>query len=576
MRLTIFWRVIAAQSAVIALVLVVSLYALARFNQLNALHTRLLTVDSACIGEEKRLLKIFLTEMRNAEKHLVSLDQAFYATFARSADDFKYSLGKIATMADTKREKELVAEIEDLHGRYVRDFELALSKPAPRKPVKGEIGEAILDDANELVRLREQTMMDETAAARDLTISSAQTMAWLTLGGIVAGLLLALLHARGVSLPLKRLAREMHLVGKGRFSRSIEFRAASEVQDLAAAFNRMSGELAQLDKLKSDFTAHVSHELRTPLTAIREGAALLLEGAAGPLTDSQREILEIVHGHGGRLTQSISSLLDLSKMEAEMMEYEFTMTDPADLIHKSVGNVLPIALKKGIDLHADLPDTLPLVYLDERRIGQAMDNLLSNALKFTPEGGEVRVSAAPSEDGRSGGRRLEIRVSDTGAGVPEGDIDRIFDHFYQSPIKSGKNLQGTGLGLAIARHIVEAHHGRIWAENRPGGGASLVFTLPVPLPDGEAPAAMRKEPETGEIDDERAHEEANRLESARSVCAVPPGRRVREDFANARAHRATADSYISAPGGDGLRRLRRIQGGKPEGAGELRRRGALR
>ena len=128
----------------------------------------------------------------------------------------------------------------------------------------------------------------------------------------------------------------MRRIGRGEFFRTAEVEGPIEVVELAESFNRMALELEHLDRLKADFTAHVSHELRTPLTAIREGTALLLEGISGPLTKNQREILEVVRNHSQRLFQSISSILDLSKMEAEMMDYEFTMCDLKTLIEKSV------------------------------------------------------------------------------------------------------------------------------------------------------------------------------------------------------------------------------------------------
>jgi two-component system, NtrC family, sensor histidine kinase GlrK len=244
------------------------------------------------------------------------------------------------------------------------------------------------------------------------------------------------------------------------------------------AFNRMSEELEQLDRLKADFTAHISHELRTPLTAIREGTALLREGIPGPLTDSQREILDVVRNHSDRLFHTISSILDLSKMEAEMMEYEFTPCDPAALIFRSIDSMQVIASKKGIDLQTYVPDDLPLLLLDERRMQQVLDNLLSNALKFTPEGGRVVMAAQAQRNRDRNARQVKVIISDTGPGIPEEDLEKVFKRFYQSTRETGRNHPGTGLGLAIARHIVEAHEGCIWVESLVGQGSNFMLTLP--------------------------------------------------------------------------------------------------
>ena len=486
MRLTIFSRVILAQSAVIGLVLLVSLYALEKFNGLTRLQTDLLTVDTACLNEEKRLLKIFFTEMRNAEKYLISFDKAFYGPLDRSISDFSDSLARVAVLVDSLREKDLVEEIRQMHMRYYPELSLTVSKRSAWENVKAELGDGTLDRINELIRLREQGIRDKMAVACEQTTAAARTIGFMTLGGVIAAFLLAFLHARGVSVPLRRLAGQMRRVGRGEYVQAGDFRAAREVRDLIVAFNRMAGELAELDKLKSDFTAHVSHELRTPLTAIREGTALLLEEVAGPLKESQREILGIVYNQSEQLFKCISSILDFSKMQAAMMEYDFTMSDPSGAVGRSVENLRLIALKKGIKLWTDLPGSLPLILFDERRIEQVLDNLLGNALKFTPEGGEVCVSAAMKEDGETGVPSVEVRVSDTGPGIAEGDTCKIFNQFYQSPGNSGKNHQGTGLGLAIARHIVEAHGGNIRVESVPGRGSTFIFTLPAE-PAGRSP-----------------------------------------------------------------------------------------
>jgi len=459
--------------------MLVGLYALSKLDWLTRLDNSILTTDSACINEEKRLRKVFLGEMRNAEKYLISNDKAFHDTFVQGSSDFTDTLAKIAVLLDGPREKALAEEIESLHTRYIRGFDLAATKKGSWEQVKAEVVEGIIERTNELIQIREQTVAGKTAAARDHAAAAARVIGWMTLGGIVAALLFAFFHARGVSAPLRRLAKEMCHVGRGEFTRSLNFGASKEVYDLAQAFNRMAEELAELDRLKTDFTAHVSHELRTPLTAIREGTALLLEEIPGPLAAPQREILEVVANHSERLFRSISSLLDLSKMEAEMMEYEFTPCDPAALLSRSIDSVQLIARKRHIGLEVDASQPLPLLLLDERRIEQVIDNLLSNALKCTPEGGKVRVSASVLKGVEGDKSRVEIRVSDTGQGIPEEDLEKIFERFYQSGRNTGKSRQGTGLGLAIARHILKAHNGNIWAESRVGQGSTFIFTLPV-------------------------------------------------------------------------------------------------
>lgn len=481
MKLTIFWRIIIVQSTLVVVIVLVSLYAFIHLEKITQVSTNILTEDSVCVSEEKRLLKIFLAEMRNAEKYLILQDQDFYVNFVQGKTDFASTLEKIAYFIDTPNERELVEQIKILHNRYDQEVHSATSDLDTWKQTRSAIGDEIIISTNELIRLREQIIQTKTTTARDQALSASRMIAWFALEGIGLALLLAYIHARSISRPLNKLAREMRRLGRGEPIRSLVIRTPPEVCELANTFYWMTEELAQLDRLKADFTAHVSHELRTPLTAIREGTALLLEGIPGPLAPSQTEILEVVRNHSGRLYSTISSILDLSKMEAEMMEYEFTACDLSSLIDGSLENVRLIAEKRRVNLCTDFSNRLPIVFVDERRIQQVLDNLLSNALKFTPEGGEICVAAGLKNSGDGKGNHVEIRVSDDGEGIPETDLEKVFTKFFQSPKTRPQRYRGTGLGLAIAHHVVQAHRGSIWVESHVGRGSTFVFTIPIDL-----------------------------------------------------------------------------------------------
>jgi two-component system sensor histidine kinase GlrK len=197
-----------------------------------------------------------------------------------------------------------------------------------------------------------------------------------------------------------------------------------------------------------------------------------------PLTTDQQEVLEVVRSHSARLAGRIAAILDLAKMEAGMLEYVRVPSDLNTLLHRGIEAVRLVAQKKRLHLEVVCPAPLPLVDCDAGRIQEVLDNLLSNAVKFTSGGGAVSLSAVLQSD-TAGRDWVEIRVSDTGKGIPAEDIERVFDKFYQSFYHREEHQKGTGLGLTIARHIVAAHGGKIWAESRVGEGTTFVFTLPV-------------------------------------------------------------------------------------------------
>jgi two-component system sensor histidine kinase GlrK len=292
---------------------------------------------------------------------------------------------------------------------------------------------------------------------------------------------LALLYVNALwmSRPLRQLSQEMRQVHLGEFRRSLRLQGPSEIAEALHSFNQMTERLAEVDERQGDFLAQISHELRTPLTAIQEGSSLLLEEAPGALNPAQREIVQVVRSNSERLFRQLTAILDLSRMEAKKMEYSFVPTDLVMLVQRSVESVGLIARKKHQQITLHAPSPLPIVYVDEDRIQQVLDNLLNNAVKFTPERGEIRVSVAMQYDAESGDRWAEIRVSDSGIGVPPEDAERIFQKFYQGSPGRWRSWRGSGLGLAISRHIVEAHEGRIWVESRPGEGATFIFTLPL-------------------------------------------------------------------------------------------------
>ena len=481
MPLTIFWRSILAQISLITLIVGVNIYALSQFNRLTSLSAEIVARDAAFIDEGKRLMRVFLAQMRNAEKYVLLQDKAFFAQFVDANADFESSVSAMTRLVDSRQERGLLEQIRNLHEQYAGSL---TSGPSPRlftNKERSDVGNSLTARVDELIRLRGEVIARKTASARDHAARAASVVTWMTLGGISLAVILAYFHARSVSRPLKQLAQALRSVGKGEFQRSLDMQTPEEVGELSRAFNWMASRLAKLDEMKADFIAHISHELRTPLTAVREGTTLLWEEIPGPLTSSQREIVKVLRTHGDRLYRFLSSVLDLSKMEAGMMEYMQVPSDLAALLDRSVQSVQLTAQRKSIHLEVVSAAPLPPIFLDEGRMQQAFDNLLDNAMKFTAEGGVVNITIGltTGERPRNGNEWIEVRVSDTGTGIPAEERERIFHRFYQSSHHQLQRDRGTGLGLAITRHIVEAHGGKIWVESQVGRGSTFFMLLPV-------------------------------------------------------------------------------------------------
>jgi len=275
--------------------------------------------------------------------------------------------------------------------------------------------------------------------------------------------------------PLRRVKAQIRRIGKGQFGGTISLAVPQELRDLVEQVNLMGEKLRKLDEMKSEFLANISHELRTPLTSIREGSQLLLDGIPGTLTKDQRETLNIISDSSQRLNHLIGNLLDLSRMEADMVSYNFSPTDLNRLAVRSAEKVKFLAERKNIHISLDLDDeNARLQEVDGPRMEQVFENFLSNAIKFSSEGSTISIKS--KSDGFAEG--VHFIVSDTGPGIPDDDLPHIFDRFYQGKTQEGRIYVGSGIGLALAKRVVEAHGGKIWAESILGTGTALHFTLP--------------------------------------------------------------------------------------------------
>jgi len=276
---------------------------------------------------------------------------------------------------------------------------------------------------------------------------------------------------------------------------NLEAKVRARTQELSeanAALETSHAKLQQLDRLKSDFVSNVSHELRTPLTAIRMAVDNLLDGVSGELSATLQRYLTRVKENTDRLVRLIGDLLDLSRIEAGRVELRPTPVPLDQVFRELVDGLRPMAAAKGLALEIVPGEERLWAVVDRDKLHQVLTNLVGNAMKFTPEGGRVRLSAHRPRGGPEGSevpaqaagtsppqaRQVEVRVEDTGEGIPPEELGAIFEKFHQLRRDGRGKTQGTGLGLTIAKSLIELHGGRIWVESQVGHGSRFSFTLP--------------------------------------------------------------------------------------------------
>ena len=295
-----------------------------------------------------------------------------------------------------------------------------------------------------------------------------RSLFWAGIGAAALGTVLVWLLSRRTLAPLQNLGAAARRLGGGDLSSRAESGGPSEIRDLAQSFNTMAAQLEEAERHRRNLTADISHELRTPLSNIQGYLEAIKDGVVQPTP----ETIDTIHAQATHLSRLVEDLRLLAQMEAGALLLELHSTGVPQLLHSCMEAVRPRAEAKGVQLHLDVEQSMPLVDLDPTRISQVLSNLLENAITHTPQDGGIAVSAR-----RTGGV-LEVAVADTGAGIAPEDLPRLFERFYRSDPSRDRNTGGAGLGLTIARRLVEAHGGTIHAESVLGEGSTFTLRLP--------------------------------------------------------------------------------------------------
>ena len=299
-------------------------------------------------------------------------------------------------------------------------------------------------------------------------------------------ILLAAALARYISRRFATIMAHAGELARGNFRARLPETDSSEFGQLAQTLNETAGnlqqtvaqlqhehaELEKLERIRKDFVINVSHELRTPLASIQGYTETLIDGAIGDPAYNMR-FLGIIRHNAERLARLTEDLLTLSRVEQKRQKFEFEIHFANALIHDAFEMMQPIAEKNRIQLTEERAAEDAVVCCDSEAVSQILSNLMENAIKYTPAGGRISVGAAPQ------GAMVEFFVRDTGIGIPEEDLPRLFERFYRVDKARSRELGGTGLGLAIVKHLVAAHNGVMRVESRVHEGSTFAFTLPV-------------------------------------------------------------------------------------------------
>ncbi len=482
-RLSIFWRLALGYLTILALVIGVNLYILGQFRTLTEFGADLATHHFPAVETAKRLISSLYAQLKSDKQYLVLRDTTLLKDFLQEAENFRKTLKALQDQEPPGPTLDLLKSTKSLHEDFHTLFLSEGVEQADRSPAstaqyeerRDRLIEAMTQSINAFITSQEASVGDILRVSHVQTVRAQEITQQLLMMALILGLGLAGIASYSILRPLRRVKAQIRRIGQGHFGGSISMDVPQELRDLVGQVNWMGEKLQKLDEMKSEFLANISHELRTPLTSIREGSQLLLDGIPGNLTRDQKETLTIISESSQRLNHLIGNLLDLSRMEADMVSYSFAPTDVNRLAMRSVEKMRFLADRKNIHLELALSQNgVAFQNVDGQRIEQVLENILSNAIKFSPLGATISVRSMPYADKVDG---IHFMVADQGPGIPQEDLPHIFERFYQGKTQEGRLYVGSGIGLALAKRVVEAHGGKIWAESEVGVGTTLHFTL---------------------------------------------------------------------------------------------------
>ncbi|MFZ5595768.1 MAG: ATP-binding protein [Bacillota bacterium] len=303
------------------------------------------------------------------------------------------------------------------------------------------------------------------------TLTQIYKIIWGTTGVsmVIASVFIYILSVK-ISRPVENIQKAAAAIAEGRFTDDLKPSGSDEVAQLTKTFNYMKNRLMQIEEMRKDLIANVSHELRTPLTSISGFILGILDGVIPP--GEQEKYLRLAYEETARLNRLVNDLLQLARIQTGNISLNREKIDVGDFLREIAEENSLATARRNIALTSASPDGV-LIYADRDRLKQILINLLHNAINYSGEGGEISIQAQKTGDS------LMVTVSDSGPGIPEDQLDLIFEKFYRVEKSRSREIPGTGLGLSIARELVELHGGKIYARNKPGRGTDMIFEIPL-------------------------------------------------------------------------------------------------
>lgn len=430
----------------------------------------------------QQLDSTFEQEMAKAKEYAAMRDTASYRSYLSSKTKFHVEIDSLRGMSDRPDVQSAIDSLAQLHGAYAIVLDASFHTGTVDSINIRSMSETMVLSLTQLQDLYRFSLNKTTKSFERGTSNAIDGALFVLILSFVIGLAIAFLLAHNVTRPIKALKSGTEKVGEGKYE-TVHVTTRDEIADLTVAFNSMSNKLRQLDEMRMDMMSEISHEMRSPLQVIKAATYTISHQRDGSnLNQKQTDALGMIHQSTNRISSFVNLFLDVAKLEAGLMKFNFESIDISTILQPIVMEAQLIGQTRGVNVEL-LMESVPTILLDKERINMVFTNLLSNALKYTPENGSitVRLATAWKQNGsaQSGDRELKIEVQDTGVGIPPDDLAKLFSKFYQAKNTPLVKEKGSGLGLALVKHVVEAHGGKVAVTSTVGVGSCFSLVIPV-------------------------------------------------------------------------------------------------
>jgi two-component system sensor histidine kinase GlrK len=420
--------------------------------------------------QSSRILIEQLTAMeRRFRQFMILGDASLLEGFEVAHEKFRTEAQALEALVPDAARRSLVGELAGAEQALRDRVVAARGNPEAIRDVVGEftplaeLARTIEQQGSEVVDREVRSLQEKAEEVRQLVI-------WQLLGLVPVVIFLVVGFTMLIAKPIRQIEGAIRQLGEADFSTEIRVDGPADLEYLGRRLDWMRERLLELEEQKARLLRHVSHELKTPLTALKEGAELLAEGAVGPLSDEQREVVEILRANGVELQRLIEDLLAYQALQAGQSTLNVTRFALRPVLEGVAWKHQLARRSRNLELDLACPDIM--IEGDERRIATIFDNLLSNAIKYSPDGQTIRMVATQSGD------RVVIEVRDAGPGLAEEEREKVFDAFFRGRRAPHQRIKGSGLGLSIVKEYVSAHGGSVEARNAESGGACFRVNLP--------------------------------------------------------------------------------------------------